>query len=66
MQKIAEQKIQAYGPRGLSISFPAIYASDNNLGRKDLVDIYRDSINGKDVLIIIPKGKFTADEKIGL
>ena len=63
MQKIAEHFIQPYGLRALSITVPRIYASDNKLEKGDALEIYRDSINGKDVLIIIPKEKTNGDGK---
>jgi bifunctional DNA-binding transcriptional regulator/antitoxin component of YhaV-PrlF toxin-antitoxin module len=55
MQKIAENKIRKQGIRGYSITFPKVVAQDNNLEPGDVVDVYRDTLSGKDAIIIVVK-----------
>lgn len=55
MQKINENKIHRYGVRGTSISIPVIFTKDNNLHIGDTVEVHRANIDGKDVLVIVPK-----------
>lgn len=55
MQKIDENKVQKYGIRGFAISLPKVYAKDNGLEKGCEVEIFRDTVDGKDALIIIPK-----------
>lgn len=57
MVKIAEHSAQIYGVRGLALSIPKVFSSDNGLEKGDPVEIFRDTIDGKDVLILIPKDK---------
>jgi len=57
MQKISENKIRKQGIRGFSITFPKVMARDNNLEPGDVVEIYRDRLEGKDAIIIIPQSK---------
>ena len=57
MQKIANHNIQPNGVRGLSISIPKVFSSDNRLEKGDPIEIFRDTINGRDVLILVPKDK---------
>ena len=52
MQKIAEIKVQQYGIRGTKISLPKAFVSENKIAVGDSLNIYRDQIDGKDVLIL--------------
>jgi len=55
MVKIAEHKIQPYGTRGITLSFPRIYANDNDIDKGNEIMIYRTVINNTDVLVLVPK-----------
>lgn len=57
MQKIRESSMYKAGNGGIAISIPKVFIDDNRLLEKDKVEIYRDTIDGKDVLIVIPKSK---------
>lgn len=54
MQKIDERKLVKYGSIAHTLPIPKVFVVDNNLQEGE-VEIYRDRINGKDALIIIPK-----------
>lgn len=54
MQKIDERKIVKYGSIAHTLPLPKVFITDNNLQNGE-VEIFRDKINGKDALIIIPK-----------
>ena len=51
--KIKIQSIIKYSDK-FTVPLPAIYVKDNNLQPKDELVIYRDRVNGKDALIIMP------------
>ena len=55
MIKINEIKIQPYSTRGLAISFPVLFARDNNLKAGDFIKVYREKTNDSDLLIISTK-----------
>ena len=55
MIKIAEFNLRQYGYRGIEVSVPKVFTSDNNLTAGDKVEIYRGQIENKDVLIIAAK-----------
>lgn len=53
------------GSGGIAICIPKVFVNDNHLAEKDKVEIYRDTVNGKDALIVIPKNihlSITCDE----
>jgi len=52
MVKINEIKLQPYSIRGLAISFPVVFARDNNMSAGDFVKVYREKRNGVDVLVL--------------
>lgn len=52
MIKINEIKLQPYSVRGLAMSFPVVFARDNNLSSGDLVKVYRTKADGLDLLIL--------------
>ena len=52
MQKISEYKVRLIGKSSMSIMLPPIWIRDNNLRDTDTLPIYRDNIDGEDVLII--------------
>lgn len=62
MQKIKETKLIKFGYASYALVVPKVWANDNNFIGKEPVDVYRDTINGKDCLIIVPKEK---EEKNG-
>jgi len=62
--KIAEYKVRQYGDRGVEISIPAVFKSDNNIEFGDTVEIHRGTIEGRDALIIFPKPAEVLEETI--
>lgn len=60
--KIAEYKLRQYGDRGVEVSIPKVFATDNNIEFGDVIEIYRGNMNQKDALIIIPKEKQVVEE----
>ena len=55
MIKIAEHRVQPYGTRGITLSFPRVYANDNDVDKGSEIMIFRTVINGIDVLVLVPK-----------
>lgn len=53
MIKIDQKNIVHYG-RGYSLPLPKVFIHDNKLDHGESMNIYRDTVNGKDVLILIP------------
>lgn len=51
--KMKVQAIIKYSDK-FTLPLPAIYVKDNNLRPKDELVIYRDRVNGRDALIIMP------------
>lgn len=62
MQKIREASIYKAGNKGAAISIPKVFIDDNDLLNQNKIEIYRDTINNRDALVIIPvKQKQVAD-----
>ncbi len=57
MQKLTTLRVQRYGVRGISITLPSVFASDNNILPGSALAIYRSQIDGIDSLII-PAAQF--------
>ena len=55
MQKIKEYKVRQDGRRGMIITLPKVFITDNNFKHGDSIEIYRETINGRDVLVIMKK-----------
>lgn len=62
MQKIDEKKLIKYGSLTHTLSIPKTFVTDNHLDTNDMVEVYRDTINGKDALIIFAKEKSNGKE----
>jgi len=54
MIKIDYMSLHKYG-KGIGIGLPRIYIEDNELTSGDHIDIFRSNVDGKDVLILVPK-----------
>jgi hypothetical protein len=63
MQKIREAAIYKSGNNGASISIPKVFIDDNDLLTSDKIVICRDTINGMDVLLLIPVDQFQKHEE---
>lgn len=59
MIKIKEYKARKYGLRGVEMSIPKVFLEDNNIKDGDKLEIYREFIDGKDALIILPKRRLS-------
>jgi len=50
------------GSKMKSIAIPEVYSRDNNIDYGDEFEIYREIINGKDALVLIPvNGKYITE-----
>lgn len=57
MIKISTQPVFKYSKRLFGFSIPDVFTRDNNIKQKDELEVYREIVNGKDALIIIPIDK---------
>ena len=57
MIKIKEYSIGKRGARGAVLSLPKLFLDDNNVQPGDTMEMYREKVEGKDALILIPRSK---------
>lgn len=53
--RIKECKILTVGKNGSAVGLPKIWVDDNKMKKKDLIEVFRSNIDGKDVLIVAKK-----------
>ncbi len=61
IRRMDNQSIIRYS-RKFTIPLPDSYIEANNLQPKDEMEIYRDRVNGKDAIILIPKKSVVVEE----
>lgn len=60
-RRVKEQGVIKYAGK-FTVPLPDVFIDDNQIEQNEAVDIYRERINEKDALIIIPKEKVKASQ----